>query len=189
MNKKFSKGKVLLVSLLALCLTVGGTLAYLTTQTGPLENKFTPSVVKTEVVEDFDNNKTIKSNVSIKNSGDITAYIRAAVVVTWQDAQGNVYGKAPVAGTDYTIILNEGASKDWQKGADGFYYYKQPVMAGESTGVLINSCYPDASKIPAGYFLSVEIMGSGIQSVPASVVTDVWDSGVSGVDGTTLIVK
>ena len=181
------KSTVLLVSLLALCITVGGTLAYLATHTDSVVNTFTPSTVTTAVTENFDG--TTKTNVKIQNTGDTTAYIRAAVVVTWQDADGNVYGQEPVKGEDYSISWTKSG---WVEAADGFYYYTEPVAAGASTGELFTNCSSGAGEVPDGYYLAVEILGSGIQSVPTSVVTDVWSSGVAGIDpddGITLLIK
>ena len=176
--------------LLLLTITVGGTLAFLITSDGPLTNIFKPSKVTTGVDEDFDGE--VKSNVSIQNTGDIDAYIRAAVVITWQDEHGNVYGQMPVEDTDYTITWNlAGENQDgWVKAADGFYYWTQPVAANGYTGILIPKCEYKANA-PAGYYLTVEILGSGIQSLPTSVVTEEWKSGVSGIksDGKTLVIK
>lgn len=42
-------------------------------------------------------------------------------------------------------------------------------------------CEPVANKAPSGFALTVEIIGSDIQSLPTSVVTKEWSSGVSGV--------
>lgn len=48
------------------------------------------------------------------------------------------------------------------------------------TGVLITKCQPNVpSTAPEGYFLTVEILGSGIQSVPEQAVKDAWGSGFS----------
>lgn len=187
------KSKALLASLLLVIgVTIGGTLAYLVTADGPVKNTFTPSEVTTYVEEGREG--SVKSNVMIQNTGDTTAYIRAAVVVTWQDEQGNVYGQKPDA-DDYTIKwnLNDG----WKKGADGFYYWTSPVLSDDEnvdnccTGVLIESCEPtENNKAPEGYSLAVEIIGSGIQSVPTSVVAEAWSSGVENVDGDgTLTIK
>ncbi|MBE5869543.1 MAG: hypothetical protein E7293_11425 [Lachnospiraceae bacterium] len=110
--------------------------------------------------------------MTISNTGDTEAYIRAAIIVTWKDAEnGNVYGAAPVAGTDYTIELNEA---EWFEGSDGYYYYRQPVAPRGETSALINSCTVIQDKTPAGYGLNVEILGSAIQSVPVSVVNEKW---------------
>ena len=161
--RKFSKKTVALVVSIALllCIGIGSTLAYLIAESGTVENKFTPSDVTTQVEESFDG--TTKSNVSVKNTGDIDANIRAAIVVTWQDANGNVYGKTPVAGTDYTMLLD--LENGWTKNeADGFYYWNAPVAPGANTGVLITSCTA-ANTAPEGYSLCVEIIGSGIQAV------------------------
>ena len=157
------KPAVLMASLLTvLCITVGGTLAYLVTQTDPVTNTFVPSKVQIEMDETIANNT--KRDVKIANTGDAAVYIRAAVVVTWQDVAGAVYSKVPVAGTDYTVTWNAGADKNWQRGSDGFYYFKQLVEVGESTDVLIASCAPVADKAPEGYSLAVEIIASAIQA-------------------------
>lgn len=186
MKKISKKAIILMISvLLVLSVAVGSTLAYLIHETDIIKNVFDPSDVNTEIIETISG--STKSNVKVKNTGDIDAYIRAMVAITWQDASGNTYGQMPVAGTDYTISynLNEG----WQKGADGFYYWKQPVASTATTGVLIASCSPVSGKAPDGYELTVEILASGIQTLPTSVVCDQWSSGVSSVNGTALVIK
>ena len=107
-------------------------------------------------------------------------------------------GEKPVEGEkaeytiDYQLSTTQGAGC-WIEGADGFYYWTSPVLSYDEdadncyTGVLINSCKAKNSKtIGTGadevtYYLTVEIIGSGIQSVPTTVVTEEWSSGVSGV--------
>ena len=180
-NRKSGKFAALLVSLVLITgVTVSGTLAFLIAETGNVTNTFTPSQVTTEVVEDIESDPTIKSDVYIKNTGDTEAWIRAAVVVTWQDGKGNVYGKAPVKGADYT---KWDPGTNWITGADGFYYYTKPVAAGATTP---NALIPEISLIgnlPAdGYFLNVEIIGSGIQSKPADAFDTAWASSGLKVD-------
>lgn len=164
---------------LIIVMFVGITAAFLITGDGPIKNIFKPSNVSCQVNEESFDGET-KTNVTIANTGDTEAYIRAAIVVTWKDAEnGNVYAGKPVAGEDYTISLNE---TDWFLGDDGFYYYKNPVLNGDSTTVLIYSCAAIESNTPAGYGLNVEILGSAIQSVPTNVVADKWGVTV-GADG------
>lgn len=174
------KALLLLASVaLLICVVVGGSVAFLSTSTGPLKNTFNPSHVTCEVKEKF--NETTKSNVTVKNTGDTEAYIRAAIVVTWKDAEGSVYPEQPVLGKDYAMTLYEEDSADWFRGSDGFYYYKSPVAAKGSTNVLIQKCEPVESQTPEGYGLNVEILASAIQSKPSSVVQQTW--GVTVKDG------
>lgn len=167
------KSAALLVSLLLLLtVTVGGTIAFLMDSDGPLHILFNPSKVTTYVDETVSGNT--KSDVSIKNTGDTTAWIRAAIVVTWQDKDGNVYGQAPVAGTNYTAWI---PGTNWVKGADGFYYYTKPVAAQTSTAnALIAEIKPIGNSPADGYYLTVEIIGSGIQNKPAKVFNTEWAS-------------
>lgn len=194
LKQNWGKPAALLVSLVLLVgVAVGGTLAYLATNTDPIENQFTPSKVTTTVEETLEGN--VKSEVKIKNTGDTEAWIRAAVVITWQNEAGNVYGGTqPVAGTDYTISWNKDTTNsdgNWVTGKDGFYYWTKPVAPNGLTGELITECKPVEGKAPEGYALTVEIIGSGIQSKPASVFNDNWASSGLQVNnaGNTLVTK
>lgn len=178
------KATVLLTTLVLLltCL-VGTTVAYLIMKTNQVTNTFQPARVTCEVNETFDG--ATKTDVTIANTSNIEAYIRAAIVVTWKDKKdGNVYGRTPVAGTDYIIDQNTATDDYWFVGDDGYYYYENPVAPGNSTSALIDSCSPVASNTPAGYGLNVEILGSAIQSVPASVVEQSWKVVKVNADGT-----
>lgn len=177
-RRRRSRKPTLLMLALAILLVavVGTTIAYLFTNTGSITNTFTPASVTTKITEDFKNN--VKDNVQVQNTGDVEAYIRAAVVVTWQDDSGNVYPTAPVEGTDYTVTY---PGNGWVKHTDGYYYYTSPVAAGASTGILLTDCKPVEGMTPEDYHLVVEILASAIQSKPANAVTEAW-----GVDPTTL---
>lgn len=172
---KTPKAILLVVSLLlVMALSIGGSLAWLTTSTTPVVNTFTPGVVTTTVVEEIDNG--VKNNVQIQNTGSVEAYVRAQVIVTWQDNSGNVNATAPKEGTDYTITWSEisGDEPTWFQGTDGYYYCKAPVAAEDTTAVLFTDCKPVDGKAPAGYNLCVEILSSAIQAVPAPTVEEVW---------------
>ena len=166
------KSAALLVSLLLLLtVTVGGTIAFLIDSDGPLNNLFNPSQVTTKVEETL--SVDTKKDVYIKNTGDTDAWIRAAVVVTWQNAEGNVYGQAPVEGMNYDITWGTG----WKTGDDGFYYWPSPVAAETGvTGDLIETISPKGNPPADGYYLTVEIIGSGIQNKPAKVFNTEWES-------------
>lgn len=169
-SNKFRKSFVLLASVALLVLgAIGGTVAYLVDGTEATVNTFNYGTVSCVVNETF--NGSTKSDVTIQNTGNTDAYIRAQVVVTWQDASGNVYGASqPVAGTDYSIEYGSG----WKQHTDAYYYYPSAVPVGASTGVLITSCTPVAGQAPEGYTLSVEILADAVQSSPANAVTEAW---------------
>ena len=177
----------LLVSLLlVLGVAVGGTVAFLSTRTNSKVNTFTPSEVTCAVTETFENN--VKSRVAVQNTGDTTAFIRAAINVTWmKDAEAGteydaanqtVSAKIPVKDKDYRITFAE--NTNWIKGADGYYYYQLPVDPQGSTEVLIDECkLLENASVPDGYHLSVEIVASAIQAAPEAAVKAAWGDGFS----------
>lgn len=180
-RRKNYKTIALLVSLVLLVTAlVGGTVAWLTTNTEQVENTFTPSHVTCAVVETFTNGDTVKKDVKIANTGDTDAYIRATYIVTWQDEQGNVYGTAPVKGQDYSVTLNLDQNTPptgWTPGADGYYYYCSVVHPGETnneTGVLISECRVLQAAPAEGYTLHVEILAQAIQSSPITAGNQAW---------------
>ncbi len=165
---KRNKSLILLASLVLLVtVTVTGTLAYLVDTDGPITNTFTPSKVDNEIEEETESGT--KNNVTVKNTGDVASYIRAAVVVTWV-SETDSNDILPAASSDYQITYPDNTG--WIK-SGGYYYYTTAVAPGYSTGILFTNCKPLAEK--DGYQLSVEIMAQSIQSVPTDAVKEAWD--------------
>ena len=146
---------------------VGSTVAFLVTQTEPVENKFSYAKLSTEITEDLTG--TTKSNVQVKNTGNTAAYIRADYVVTWRDMSGNIVPSVP---DGYSYKLTENPDGKWKK-IDDYFYYPTPVEPESSTLGSLLTCtvtHPDNPE----YVLNVEILASTIQSTPANAVTEAW---------------
>ena len=181
-NKKPMASLLLLVLALLSASTVG-TWAYLRLASDPATNTFAPAEsVSPEIHETFYNN--VKSNVSV-NVGETgySVYVRAQVIVTWQDSDGNVHITPPVKGTDYSVSYNE---TDWKQNSDdGCWYYQKAVNSGEETRVLINECRPLKAAPIAGYTLNVKIIAQTIQSAGStddgdvSAIQNAWNNVIS----------
>lgn len=175
---RWNRSFVLVVSVLVLLLgIVGASLAYLTMKTPEVKNQFTYGQVSCEVLEDFDG--TVKSNVRIKNTGNIPAYIRARVVVTWKNKNGDIYGTKPVLGEDYSLAINSNDNSKWfnmTTDSGGLYFYfPDPVdLDKETDKMLYNFKKSETANVPEGYDLSVEILADAIQSEPVSAVKEAW---------------
>lgn len=172
----FGRQVLLLAALAVIAMgVVGGTVAYLVTKTTPVVNTFEPGYVKCVINEDFNDGDTVKENVTVTNTGNVDAFIRAAIIVTWKDSAGNIAATVPVKDTDYSMELNE---TNWKKQGD-YYYYNSSVESMGTTENLIKSC---TVLNPNGdYNLSVEILADAIQSTPATAVIEAW--GVNPVAG------
>lgn len=161
-NKSKKKWMLLVSLVMLLTITVGGTLAYITTSDDPVKNIFTTSQVPISVQEDpFDG--TVKNNVKIQNDGNTDAYIRAAVVVTWKDSSGNVYAIKPEVEVDYQVTFPGDTGWVYRE-ADGFYYYTASIAPNNQTGVLLTNCKPLKSAPADGYTLCVEIVAESVQA-------------------------
>lgn len=175
---RWNRSYVLVVSVLVLLLgIVGASLAYLTMKTEPVKNEFAYGKVSCEVLEDFDG--AVKSNVRIKNTGNIPAYIRARVVVTWKNENGEIYGTKPVLNEDYSLAINSNDNSKWfnmTTDSGGLYFYfPDPVDPGAETTWMLHNCEKmENANVPEGYDLSVEILADAIQSEPVSAVEEAW---------------
>ena len=188
-QKKNIKKKLLNLSkkqiVLAICIalmsviTVGSTMALLSAATDSVNNTFKRADISCNVVENFDGN--VKSNVKVENNSQngISGFIRAAIIVSWQDNNGNVYSKQPVAGTDYNIVYGT----EWIGRDDGYYYWHSPVAKDDSTGNLIVSCSEIDGKAPEGYTLVVDIVAEIIQSNPTTAAQEAWGYVPGGTGG------
>ena len=161
--------RILLCLCLLLALAGGGVYAWLSSNGGTVTNTITPAAVSTAVREDVSG--AVTQNVCVQNTGSVTAYIRAAVVINLLDAQGNVSAKMPEPGVDYTITY---ASGGWTRGGDGYYYYTRPVAPGACTANLIETC----TALSGDRALQVQILSEGVQSMPAAAAAQAWNAAV-----------
>ena len=166
-NGGMKRSLVLMVSLLAMMLVVaGGTLAWLTAQDS-VSNTFTPAHVSCAVEEEFENN--IKSDVNVRNTSDVPAYLRVKLVTYRVNEAGQHIG-----GTATIPAFTPGA--DWVKHGD-YYYYTKPVEAEQTPaepligkdGIKLKE-YTDAD----GGKQVIEVMAEAIQSLPDTAVQDAW---------------
>lgn len=191
---KYKKQQHLIIAIIAILCSIIScvSLAFLFTETNSIKNEFENAYVACQVLENGPDGKgefdgQTKTNVRIKNTGDVQSYIRAAVVVTWMsEDQSKVTANKPQVGSDYSIAYT--SNSKWKKGADGYWYYTIPVNVGDETTNLIESCVCNVIP-PEGFYLSVEIVASSIQSTPDTVVKEQWKSGVSDVSETMLEIK
>ena len=147
---------------------VGSTVAFLVTETAPVENKFTYASISTHIKENFDGET--KKDVQVVNNGDTAAYIRATYVINWLDKDGKIVSSVP---TGYGCELQMNTDGNWIPGTDGFYYYKEPVAPGTSTAGSLLTCTVTHPVNPE-YVLNVEILASAIQSTPEDAVKNAW---------------
>lgn len=160
MNKKRHWGMLLSI-LLLLTVVAGGTLAYVVAKTGMVENQFEKVQVSCEVLAE-------DNEVKLRNTSDVEAYIRAAIVVNWMDEDGNLLGVAPVKTTagnsgHYAYDLNETV---WEKDAEtGFYYYVEKVAARVgTTDALLSNITITKPEGFEDYELSIEVLAEAIQA-------------------------
>lgn len=162
---------MVIATVMLLALAIGGTVAWLTSSTGPITNTFTPSHVSCAVDEEFDGRTGVKSDVRVKNTSDIPAFIRVKLVTYRTN-----YARQHIGGTAMVPAFTPG--QDWVE-HNGYYYYTQPVQPDAYTGNLINTItlahYDDAD----GGHQAIDVMAEAIQSVPEAAVKDAWGTGFS----------
>ena len=155
-----AKSSALIIALaLILVLAVGGTVAYIFTQTDPVINTFTPTEAKITVDEETSNNQKTSITV-VNNSTGVPVYIRVALVANMIDKDENVTGAASVP----TFTLGE----NWFEGSDGYYYYTKAVPVGGSTGNLLKS------PMTLSENMQVVVLADAIQAEPTTAVTQAW---------------
>ena len=175
--RRSKKGNSKLLAHIAIVMLIGivtGTSAYLVLKNS-VTNEFVVGEVKGQIVETFDRKNKTKTDVFVKNTGNVPSYIKAAVLVSWKDNDGKILETKPIENVDYSIDFSN--SENWMKSKEGYYYYKNALDVGENTDVLIEECtqtkeYDDRT-------LVVTIATQEIQAEPDKAVKEAWDVNVS----------
>ena len=163
----------ILLILAVLAVSFGGVRAYLSHSGGQVSNEFTT-----------DNHPTITvgDDYSVTVAADYAVYLRAAVVVNWDNNSSDTILAAKSG--DYALSIN---SQDWYQHTDGFYYYKQAVTKEKPT---TSQLITDVSGAKAGYTLKVDVAVQAIQAVgqtdddsPVDAVSDAWGIPAEAIKG------
>ena len=162
-NHKKKSASLLVALLIVLLVGTGTTLAYIIVRSDTITNLFLPGEVACAVTEKTEQTDPFK----VKNIGNVDAYVRAAVVVTWQDTNGNVFGKQP----EYTLTFGSG----WTKGSDGFYYWPSALAVGASTTNPVITNYTVSDSVSGDYKLCIEILAEAIQAKPFANADAAWN--------------
>ena len=169
------KSRKLLVTLLifvALLSCIGSVGAYMRKQTEVVTNTFVPARVSCEVVETFGGGTT-KTDIQVKNTSNIEAYLRLHLVTYWVGSNGDILYKQPLSLDNVKYD-----SSSWIKSGDT-YYYKYPVQPSDDT-----HDYRTTDLLIENYVLTtdsdgnrqvVEVFAEAIQSKPTSAVAASWD--------------
>ena len=171
---------MVIATALLLALAISGTVAWLTTKDKPITNTFNPSKVACEVTETFDSTTGVKSNVNVKNTGDIDAYIRVKLVTYRTNEQGQHIGGTATL-PNFTLGAN------WVKFGD-YYYYTLPVAEGKTPAANLT----DSMTLTAEYTdvdggkQAIDVMAEAIQSVPEAAVKAAWGEDFSITDDGSL---
>lgn len=170
-RRKQRRQKVFVISLcvvLLLSIIGGSTLAAMMASTETKQNAFIAGSVSCSVGQDY----------RVENTGNVDAYIRAAIVVNWENSDGDIRGIAPVAGTDYKLTLGSG----WEQ--EGLYYYYTGSVAPDAfTGAV---CTVEPLTAANGFTLTVEVLAEAIQAKgdtdvgDIDAVVDAWQIAMGG---------
>ena len=176
MKLKMTKKKLLaaIVSTALLCgVGVGGTVAWLH-DSAQVTNTFDLASTGGSIDEDF--NEKVKENVKVANTGEVDAYVRVAVSISFENPDGTIANVTPVADENYTVAW--GDTDNWKQGSDGFWYYLSPLPAKEgdkvsSTENLIDSISPKGEAV-ADLNFRVDVSAQLIQAEPEDAVKNAW---------------
>lgn len=165
-GSKHKKPAVLAVSLALLAaISAGGSLAWLQATAEAKENTFTPGEITATVDEPgWTDGDAVKSNVTVKIEGNVPVYVRAAILPSWEDGEGNLVAE-PASMADLTGFTPVG----WTQDNDG-YWYCNTIITPENgvahTPVLIDSISvkPESAGFQKGYRMNLQIVCEAVQA-------------------------
>ena len=112
---------------------------------------------------------SVKSDITAKNTGDTTVFLRLRLSACWVDAKGNTTG-TPSALPQITLRQN------WLDAGDGLYYYALPVEPGQSTTVLCEPIQIKTSVSPTGaaVYQQITVLAEAVQALPEKAAREAW---------------
>lgn len=181
--KRLFQGKIKFLILAIIILSAGTlltTISFLSNVTETKANFFSNGIVNIKILENFHGgdiqNGPVQKQVRIMNSSEndklkvVPVYIRARLVSTWKDADGNVMAVDTEALVDYHLTKNTG----WVLGDDGYFYYTKAVYPDTCTDYLLDSVGKKKDAVlPKDGKLEIQVLADGVQTT-GNAVNNTW---------------
>ena len=144
-----------------------------------VKSNFTPAVVTCAVYEKVNGveytaaqspvDGSVKSDITAKNTGNTTVFLRLRLSACWVDGTGKVTG-TPSALPQITLRQN------WLDGGNGLYYYALPVEPEQSTTVLCEPMRMGTSVSPTGaaVYQQITVLAEAVQALPEKAAQEAW---------------
>lgn len=145
-----------------------------------VKSNFTPAVVTCAVYEKVNGveytaaqspvDGSVKSDITAKNTGNTTVFLRLRLSACWVDGTGKVTGTPSVPLPQITLRQN------WLDAGDGLYYYALPVEPGQSTTVLCEPMRMGTSVSPTGaaVYQQITVLAEAVQALPEKAAQEAW---------------
>lgn len=156
-----------------------------------VQSDFTPAVVTCAVHEKVNGvevtgsaaSGSVKSDITAKNTGNTTVFLRLRLSACWVDGTGKVTGTPSVPLPKITLRQN------WLDGGNGLYYYALPVEPEQSTTVLCEPMRMGTSVSPTGaaVYQQITVLAEAVQALPEKAAQEAW--GVTVKNGHITAVK
>ena len=131
-------------------------------------------VLRIEVLEESVSGN-VKNNVSVKNKGNVKAFLRVAVVGNWNvgdDATGAIIDKWTFNPSNTSEVT--GFNTDWVLGTDGFYYYTKVVNPAEAPKLFTKFTAPSHSNGTS--HLDMHIIAQAIAAGTETSYSEAWSA-------------
>jgi len=162
-----ARKKLILISFLLLIAFCSTAFAYMFKQTDYKENAFIPVQVSCEVKEVTNNDISEKSEIKVKNTSNISVYIRLHLVSYWSNNEDIISKSSP--------IISFKLSDNWIKSSDNTYYYRTAVMPSDLTSnLLAEGSVIELQEDNEGNKQVIEVFAEAIQSKPQKAVINSW---------------
>lgn len=164
--------------MLAVLLVVGGTLAWFTAETQPINNEFTAGTVEIELIDVFDGAPNVNpgdcytKEVAVKNTGTKRAMVR----VKESTAITGYTGDGP---TDISIVKFE-LNEDWvYDAATNYFYYTKVLEPGATTPSILKDnqiCFdgPKMGNDYQGSVFTITVEADAIQATNGAPTAEGW---------------
>lgn len=166
----------LIAAAVAVCVAIGGTIAYLFAVTQPITNTFQMSSVDIDIEEELD--PGYKRNVHVVNTSDTPIYVRVRFVTYWETIDtkeiiADVNGDNPPLPFDPDSETKpENIQNNWFQVGD-YFYYALPVQPDGSTLHLFDEFQLIVDGANNRQQV-LEVFAEGIQILPVEAVQTVW---------------